>query len=83
MDRVAGNYDTGGAISALTFVTPTIALFGDRSLSALDDSTFFSHADYARVVFASAPDGSVAQIEWGPGTWATNGEAGPRFKRVQ
>ena len=82
--RLSGRYDTGGGSSnTLLFVTPGIALFGDRSLSAMNDSTFFSHSDYARVVITSAPDGGVQQIEWGPGTWATSNENGPRFPRLR
>ena len=81
--RLAGQYDTGGGSRAtLTFVSPKLALFGDRPLAALNDSTFFSFADYAHVTFVSRADGQVDAIEWGPGTWGT-GEKGPRFARAR
>ena len=80
--RLAGNYDTGGgSVSALKFLSPMLALFGDRSLIALNDSTLYSFADYARVSFTSNAAGKVEAIQWGAGTWGT-GELGPRFARV-
>jgi CubicO group peptidase (beta-lactamase class C family) len=80
--RLAGNYDTGGgSLSALKFLSPTIVLFGDRTLVPLNDSTLYSFADYARVIFTSNGAGKVEAIQWGAGTWGT-GELGPRFARV-
>lgn len=82
MRRLEGDYDTGGgAIAAVKFVSPSVALFGDRALLALDDSTFFSTADYARVSFVS-DGGEVTGVRWGAGTWGT-GQEGPRFARVR
>jgi CubicO group peptidase (beta-lactamase class C family) len=81
--RIAGNYDTGGgSTSTLSFYSPSVALFGDRALVALNDSTFYSTADYAKVVFVSGVNGAVSELRWGSGTWATKGEDGPRFARV-
>jgi hypothetical protein len=48
---------------------------------ALDDSTFFSTADYSRVRFPSDSTGAVRQIEWGPGTWGP--QEGPRFPKIR
>lgn len=80
--RLAGNYDTGGgSLSALKFLSPTIALFGDRTLVPLNDSTLYSFADYARVIFTSNATGKVEAIQWGAGTWGT-GQLGPRFTRL-
>ncbi len=81
--RIAGDYDTGGgSISTLKFYSPSVALFGDRAMVALNDSTFYSTADYAKVVFVSGANGEVSELRWGSGTWATKGEEGPRFARV-
>jgi CubicO group peptidase (beta-lactamase class C family) len=81
--RLEGDYDTGGgSIATLKFHTPTLALFGDRAMVAVNDSTLLSTADYAKVVFASGSDGAVSEIRWGTGTWATKGEDGPRFARA-
>ncbi|HKP76231.1 MAG TPA: hypothetical protein VJT67_11955, partial [Longimicrobiaceae bacterium] len=66
---------------SVTFLSPSVLLFGDRALVAQNDSTFFSTADYAPVVFVGASSGAVTAIQWGPGTWG-NGEPGPRFPRV-
>ena len=80
--RLEGEYDTGGgSISAVRFLSPNLMLFGDRALVPLNDSTFFSTADYAKVTFASGASGAVERIEWGPGTWGA-GEQGPRFPKV-
>jgi CubicO group peptidase (beta-lactamase class C family) len=79
--RLAGNYDTGGSVSALKFLSPSIVLFGDRTLVPLNDSTLYSFADYARVSFTSNAAGKVEAVQWGAGTWGT-GELGPRFARV-
>jgi CubicO group peptidase (beta-lactamase class C family) len=80
--RLVGNYDTGGgSLSALKFLSPTIVLFGDRTLVTLNDSTLYSFADYARVIFTSNAAGKVEAIQWGAGTWGT-GELGPRFTRL-
>jgi hypothetical protein len=80
--RLEGDYDTGGgSISTLRFHGPSLALFGDRALVPLNDSTFLSTADYAKVVFSSTEGGGV-EIRWGTGTWATHGEDGPRFARL-
>jgi CubicO group peptidase (beta-lactamase class C family) len=80
--RLAGNYDTGGgSISALKFLSPTIVQFGDRTLVPLNDSTLYSFADYARVIFTSNAAGKVEAVQWGAGTWGT-GQLGPRFARV-
>jgi CubicO group peptidase (beta-lactamase class C family) len=82
-DRLAGDYDTGGgSIAKVTFLSPTVMLFGDRALLARNDSTFFSTADYAPVTFVGASSGTVEAIQWGAGTWGT-GELGPRFPRVR
>lgn len=80
--RLGGLYETGGGVlTALKFLSPRLALFGDRGLVPLNDSTFFSFADYARVTFTTGPSGAVEAIQWGPGTWGT-GEPGPRFARA-
>ncbi|HEV7389555.1 MAG TPA: serine hydrolase domain-containing protein [Gemmatimonadaceae bacterium] len=79
--RIAGNYDTGASVSTITFASPSLALFGDRAMLALDDSTFFSTADYSRVRFPSDSTGAVRQIEWGPGTWGP--QEGPRFPKIR
>jgi len=78
-DRLSGDYDTGGgSLSRVSFVSPSLMLFGDRALLATSDSTFFSTADYAPVTFVGASSGRVTAIQWGAGTWGT-GELGPRF----
>ena len=78
-DRLSGDYDTGGgSLSRVSFVSPSVMLFGDRALLATSDSTFFSPADYAPVTFVGASSGKVTAIQWGAGTWGT-GELGPRF----
>jgi hypothetical protein len=80
--RLIGNYDTGGGdVTALKFLSPTIVLFGDRTLVPLNDSTLYCFADYARVIFTSNTAGKVETIQWGAGTWGT-GELGPRFTRL-
>jgi hypothetical protein len=80
--RLTGTYDTGGgSLARLVFVTPSVALFGDRIMTAVNDSTLFSYADYALVAFESDNNGKVNAIQWGAGTWGT-GQAGPRFMRV-
>jgi CubicO group peptidase (beta-lactamase class C family) len=82
-DRLSGDYDTGGGeLSKVSFLSPSIMLFGDRALVATSDSTFFSIADYATVTFAGATSGPVTEIQWGPGTWGA-GEPGPRFARAR
>jgi CubicO group peptidase (beta-lactamase class C family) len=81
--RIVGDYDTGGgSISTARFLSPRLLLFGDRSLFPINDSTFLSLADYARVTFTSGASGAVEKIEWGPGTWGS-GEQGPRFPKVK
>ena len=78
-DRLSGDYDTGGgAFSRVSFLSPSLMLFGDRALVATSDTTFFSTADYAPVTFVGASSGPVTAIQWGAGTWGT-GELGPRF----
>ena len=80
--RLAGEYDTGGGqISTVSFLSPSLLLFGDRALLATSDSTFFSTADYAPVTFVGASSGTTTAIQWGAGTWGT-GELGPRFARA-
>jgi CubicO group peptidase (beta-lactamase class C family) len=80
--RVAGDYDTGGgAISHVTFISPSVMLFGDRALLAVNDTTFFSTADYAPVIFSGGST-TTDVIQWGAGTWG-NGELGPRFTRAR
>jgi CubicO group peptidase (beta-lactamase class C family) len=80
--RLSGDYDTGGGeVSKVTFLTPSLMLFGDRALLAMSDSTFFSTADYATVTFVGATSGTPTAIQWGAGTWGT-GELGPRFARI-
>jgi hypothetical protein len=80
--RLAGDYDTGGgSISRVGFLTPSVMLFGDRALLAVNDSTFFSTADYAPVTFTGGTAAAAEVIQWGPGTWGT-GEMGPKFTRV-
>jgi CubicO group peptidase (beta-lactamase class C family) len=80
--RLEGRYDTGGGqVSPVKFLSPSLVLFGDRGLAAINDSTLFSFADYARVSFTSNATGKVDGIQWGPGTWGT-GEMGPHFTRV-
>jgi CubicO group peptidase (beta-lactamase class C family) len=81
-DRLSGDYDTGGGeISKVSFMSPSVMLFGDRALLATSDSTFFSPADYAPVTFVGATSGTPTAIQWGPGTWGS-GEPGPRFARA-
>jgi len=81
--RLAGNYDVGGGqTSAITFASPSMILWGDRTLLARDDSTFFSLTDYATVRFPSDSTGAVSRVDWGPGTWAT-GDEHLRFPRVR
>ena len=80
-ERLSGDYDTGGSLSRVSFLSPSLMLFGDRALLATSDSTFFSTADYAPVTFVGASSGAVTAIQWGPGTWGT-GEPGPRFTRA-
>jgi CubicO group peptidase (beta-lactamase class C family) len=80
--RLTGEYDTGGGqISTVSFLSPSLLLFGDRALLATSDSTFFSTADYAPVTFVGATSGAATAIQWGAGTWGT-GELGPRFARA-
>ncbi|MFL5606905.1 MAG: serine hydrolase domain-containing protein [Gemmatimonadaceae bacterium] len=82
-ERLTGEYDTGGgSISHVGFMSPTVMLFGDRALLAVNDSTFFSTADYAPVTFSGGTAGAAEVIQWGAGTWGT-GELGPRFTRVR
>ena len=45
-ERLSGDYDTGGgSLSRVSFLSPSLMLFGDRALVATSDSTFFSTAD--------------------------------------
>jgi CubicO group peptidase (beta-lactamase class C family) len=82
-DRLTGDYDTGGGqLSRVSFLSPSLMLFGDRALLATSDSTFFSTADYAPVTFVGATAGPATAIQWGAGTWGT-GELGPRFTRAR
>jgi CubicO group peptidase (beta-lactamase class C family) len=81
--RLAGIYDVGGGqTGAVAFASPSMILWGDRTLLARDDSTFFSLTDYATVKFPSDSTGAVSRIDWGPGTWAT-GDQHLRFPRVR
>jgi hypothetical protein len=81
--RLVGKYDVGGGqTGAVTFTTPSMIIWGDRSLLARDDSTFFSLTDYATVRFPSDSTGAVKGIDWGPGTWAT-GDQHLRFPKVR
>jgi CubicO group peptidase (beta-lactamase class C family) len=81
--RLVADYDTGGGdINTVTFASPSLMKWYDRFLLALDDSTFFSFADYAKVKFVSDSTGAVRGIEWGAGTWGT-GQEGLRFPRVR
>jgi CubicO group peptidase (beta-lactamase class C family) len=81
--RLTGIYDVGGgATGTVTFASPSMILWGDRTLLARDDSTFFSLTDYATVKFHSDSTGAVIAIDWGPGTWAT-GDQHLRFQRVR
>jgi hypothetical protein len=81
--RLLGDYDTGGGdINTVTFASPSLMNWGERFLLALDDSTFYSFADYAKVRFPSDSTGAVKGIDWGPGTWAT-GDQHLRFPRVR
>ena len=80
--RLTGDYDTGGgAVARVTFLSPSVMLFGDRALLAVNDTTFFSTADYAPVTF-SGGGAATDVIQWGPGTCGT-GEPGPRFTRAR
>ena len=72
--RIVGKYDVGGQTATITFTSPSLIIWFDRPLLALDDSTFFSTTDYATVRFPSDSTGAVTGIDWGPGTWATAGE---------
>jgi CubicO group peptidase (beta-lactamase class C family) len=81
--RLAGDFDVGGGqTSAVVFASPSLILWGDRSLLALNDSTFFSLTDYATVKFPSDSTGAVSGVDWGPGTWAT-GDQHLRFPKVR
>jgi CubicO group peptidase (beta-lactamase class C family) len=81
--RLEGNYDTGGrAIARLTFISPSTVIFGDRILTAVNDTTLFSYADYAFINFESAADGKISALQWGTGTWGAPNTPGPRFPRV-
>ena len=81
--RLSGDYDVGGGeISKVSFISPSLMLFGDRALLATSDSTFFSTADYAPVTFVGASARAATAIQWGAGTWGA-GELGPRFTRAQ
>jgi CubicO group peptidase (beta-lactamase class C family) len=80
-ERIEGAYDTGGgSIGRAIFISPSVLLFGDRAMLALNDSTFVSTSDYARVMFVSGPLGEIERLQWGPGTWSS-GEQGPTFAR--
>jgi hypothetical protein len=73
--RLVGDYDTGGGdINTVTFASPSLIRWGERFLLAVDDSTFYSFADYAPVRFRSDSTGAVSEIDWGPGTWSTEGQ---------
>jgi CubicO group peptidase (beta-lactamase class C family) len=81
--RLVGDYDTGGGdINTVTFASPSMIRWGERFLIALDDSTFYSFADYAKVRFRSDSTGAVSEIEWGPATWS-NGDQRLHFRRVR
>ena len=73
--RLVGDYDTGGGdINTVTFASPSLINWGERFLLALDDSTFYSFADYAKVRFRSDSTGAVSEIDWSGGTWAMHDE---------
>jgi len=73
--RLVGDYDTGGVdINTVTFASPGLIRWGERFLIAVNDSTFYSPADYAPVRFRSDSTGAVSEIDWGPGTWSTEGQ---------
>ncbi|MFL5481957.1 MAG: serine hydrolase domain-containing protein [Gemmatimonadaceae bacterium] len=73
--RLVGDYDTGGGdINSVAFASPSLMRWGERFLLALDDSTFYSFADYAKVRFRSDSTGSVSEIDWSGGTWAMHDE---------
>ncbi len=73
--RLVGDYDTGGGdINTVTFASPSMIRWGERFLLAVNDSTFYSPADYAPVRFRSDSTGAVSEIDWGPGTWSTQGQ---------
>jgi len=73
--RLVGDYDTGGGdINTVTFASPSLIRWGERFLIAVNDSTFYSPADYAPVRFRSDSTGAVSEIDWGPGTWSTEGQ---------
>ena len=73
--RLVGDYDTGGGdINTITFASPSMIRWGERFLLAIDDSTFYSPADYAKVKFRSDSTGAVSEIDWSGGTWATHDE---------
>jgi len=81
--RLVGYYDVGGGQKGeLTFTSPSMIIWFERPLLAINDSTFFSTTDYATVTFPSDSSGTVARIDWGPGTWAT-GDEHLRFPRVR
>lgn len=81
--RLVGYYDVGGGQKGeVTFTSPSLIVWFDRPLLAINDSTFFSTTDYATVRFPSDSSGSVSRIDWGPGTWAT-GDEHLRFPRVR
>lgn len=81
--RLVGKYDVGGGqTGVLTFASPSLIIWFDRPLLAVDDSTFFSTTDYATVRFPSDSTGAVSGIDWGPGTWAT-GDQHLRFPKIR
>jgi CubicO group peptidase (beta-lactamase class C family) len=81
--RLVGDYDTGGGdINTITFASPSLIRWGERFLIALDDSTFYSPADYAKVRFVSDSSGAVKEIDWGPGTWS-KGDQRLHFPKVR
>ena len=81
--RLVGDYDTGGGdINTITFASPSMINWGERFLVALNDSTFYSPADYAKVRFVSDSTGAVKEIDWGPGTWS-KGDQRLHFPKVR
>lgn len=81
--QLVGDYDTGGGdINTVTFASPSMIRWGETFLIAVNDSTFYSFADYAPVRFRSDSTGAVSEMDWGPGTWSTEGQH-LRFPRVR
>ena len=81
-ERIAGDYDAGDGVKVtLRFLSSTLALFGERALVPLDDTTLFSPSDYAHVTVARVNSGQPVVMQWGPSA-ARAGTASRPFTKV-